>query len=75
MIDNIEIWYDTETWPQKYDRYYVLYYQHDEETLDSLIPHLYLRYKKDPDLKLPPPSPLFVGTSLKCVSFEGTLRP
>ena len=45
--------------------YYVLYYQDDEETLDSFILRSYLRYKKGPDLNLPPPaSPLFVATSL-----------
>ena len=35
--------------------YYVLYYQHGKETLDSFMPHSYLRYKKGPDLNLPPP--------------------
>ena len=34
--------------------YYVPYYQHDEETLDSFIPRLYLQYKKGPDLNLFP---------------------
>ena len=43
---------------------YVLYYQHDEETLDSFISPWYLRYKKGPDLNLPPPPPLFVATRL-----------
>ena len=37
--------------------YYVLYYQHGEETLDSFISRLYLRYEKDPDLNLHPPPP------------------
>ena len=35
-------------------KYYVLYYSHDEETLHSFIPRLYLRYKKGPDLNLVP---------------------
>ena len=39
-------------------KYYVLYYSHDEETLHSFIPRLYLRYKKGPDLNLlAPPHP------------------
>ena len=32
--------------------YYVLYYQQDEEALDSFILRSYLRYKKGPDLSL-----------------------
>ena len=33
---------------------YVLYYYHDEETLNSFISPSYLRYKKGPDLNQPP---------------------
>ena len=45
-------------------KYYVLYYSHDEETLHSFIPRLYLRYKKGPDLNLGPPSLLSVARPL-----------
>ena len=43
--------------------YYFFYYEHDEEILDSFTPRSYLRYKKGPNLDLPP-SPLFVATPL-----------
>ena len=36
--------------------YYVLYYSHDEETLNSFMPRSYLRYKKGPDLNLTLPT-------------------
>ena len=44
-------------------KYYVLYYSHDEETLHSFIPRLYLRYKKRSRFEPGPPSPLFVATT------------
>ena len=43
-----------------------VYYEHDEETLDSFIPPSYLRNKKGSDLNLllPPLSLLFAATPL-----------
>ena len=46
--------------------YYVLYYQHDEETLVSFIQRLYSRYKKGPDLNLAPPA-LYLSYAPECV--------
>ena len=51
----------------------LFYIRKIEERLDSFIPSSYLRYKKGPDLNLPPlphRSPLFVATPLQYLNIS-----
>ena len=50
--------------------FYVLYYEHDEATLDCFTPRLHLQDKKGSDFNLAPPSPLFLATTLIEISCQ-----